>query len=598
MNNEQKIKVGSLAIVVVVLLSFVAAAYNFNRVRILGPLDVKSRNVSDFVADILPPPEYVIEPYLEVTLLLDKPGAFAEHRDRLARLEKDYLDEEQRWRASDLDPAIKQQFAGQAQQSAQQFWQEVDGRFLPAAKAGDRAAMQASYAHLTDIYANHRRQIDALVTTSQQQLTEIGGVNASTMVWTSWLLAITALIVLGLIGWVLKMLRDTGKANAAAEQQAQQVVSSLGDGLIALAKGDLSHRIDTSFAPAYENLRATFNSTVAQLADVLNRVAETARLVATGASEIRAASDDLANRNQQQAAGVEETSAALNEVATIVQQTATNAVSVQQSITSTHREAHDGGVVVQRATEAMAAIERSAHEIGSIIGVIDGIAFLTNLLALNAGVEAARAGDAGKGFAVVANEVRALAQRSAEAAKNIKTLITASTDQVGSGVLLVDETGKLLRHIVAQVGDISERVADIAASAEKQAGTLSHVSAAMSEMDRVTQQNAAMVEESTAASRSLADESKMLTEMVGRFHTGVEPGLRDRRAPAGKSDVGPTPFVRLRGKAGAQAGSLQGGASGERAVARPAPAASAAPMPAVVGNLALAPMDMDDWSQF
>ena len=288
--------------------------------------------------------------------------------------------------------------------------------------------------------------------------------------------------------------------------------------------------------------------------------------------EIRAASDDLAHRNQQQAAGVEETSAAMNEVAAIVRQTATNAVSVQQSINGTHREANEGGVVVQRATEAMAAIERSSHEIGNIIGVIDGIAFQTNLLALNAGVEAARAGDAGKGFAVVANEVRALAQRSAEAAKNIKGLITASTDQVGSGVLLVDETGKLLRHIVAQVGEISERVADIATSAEKQAGTLSQVSNAMGEMDRVTQQNAAMVEEATAASRSLAEEASALTEMVGRFHTGA--------ASSGSlPDVAATPFVRIRSKP----------------VAPSKPAYSG---PATLGNLALAPTEMEDWSQF
>ena len=572
MNIGQKVKIGSIAIVIAVLVSFAIAAYSFNQVRIYGPLDQKSQNVSGFVADILPPPEYVIEPYLEATLLLERPGEYTEHRDHLAKLEKDFLSEEQHWRTSDLDDGIKQQFANQSAVTAHQFWQEIDDQFLPAAQRNDHAAAEASYARLTTIYGTHRGQIDDLVAVSQKKLTDIDAANASTMQWTTWLLGVMAVVVLGLIGWVLKMLRDSGEANRDVEHYHQFVLDSLREGLCALAGGDLTYRLTAPFRPACENLRATFNQSVEQLANLLDRVSETARRVSTGAVEIRAASDDLAHRNQQQAAGVEETSAAMNEVAAIVRQTATNAVSVQQSINGTHREANEGGVVVQRATEAMAAIERSSHEIGNIIGVIDGIAFQTNLLALNAGVEAARAGDAGKGFAVVANEVRALAQRSAEAAKNIKGLITASTDQVGSGVLLVDETGKLLRHIVAQVGEISERVADIASSAEKQAGTLSQVSNAMGEMDRVTQQNAAMVEEATAASRSLAEEASALTEMVARFHTGA--------ASSGSvQEVAATPFVRVRSK----------------------PAASCKPAysgPATHGNLALAPTEMEDWSQF
>ena len=602
MNNEQKIKGGSIAIVIVVLLSFVMAAYSFNRVRVYGPLDHKSQTLSDFVADILPPPEFVIEPYLEATLLLENPGRFVVHRDRLAQLEKDYQAEGQRWRASDLDADLKQQIASQSAVSAQQFWQELDERFLPAVKAGDHAAMQASYVRLTSAYATHRGQIDALVAMSRKKLVDVDVTSQSTMEWTAWMLAVMACVVLGLMGWVLKMLKDSGKSNVRAEEEAQQVVSSLAGGLNAMAQGDLTHRINIAFAPSYENLRITFNRTIEQLADVLDRVANTARLVSTGAAEIRAASDDMAHRNQQQAAGVEETSAALNEVAAIVQQTATNAVSVQQSITGTHREAHEGGVVVQRATEAMAAIERSALEISSSIGLIDGIAFQTNLLALNAGVEAARAGDAGKGFAVVANEVRALAQRSADAAKNIKALITASTDQVSSGVLLVDETGKLLRHIVTQVGEISERVSEIAASAEKQAATLQQVSTAMGEMDRVTQQNAAMVEESTAASRSLADESKTLTQMVGRFHIGVSASSQGMGAVV---ETGATPFVRMRSPlVSSSAHRPTGGAVDARpartqcAPFQSAPLQSGQSIPTTVGNLALAPVEMDDWSQF
>ncbi len=600
MNTDQKIKVGSISIIIAVLLSFSIAAFSFNRLRVFGPLDQKSQNVSDFINDLQPPPAGLNEPYLEATLLLDKTGTFAERRDNLAQLEKKFQATEQHWRDSALDADLKQQFASQTVDTGHKFWQEIDNQFLPAARAGDHAAMQASYTRLTSIYATDRTQIDAMDAASDKRLADIDTSSFSTMEWTSVMLVVMAIVVLGLIGWVLKMLRDTSAANKQAEEQSQQVVGALGQGLSALASGDLTHRIDTRFAPAYENLRATFNHSIEQLANLLDRVSETARLVSTGAAEIRAASDDLAQRNQQQAAGVEETSAALNQVSSIVQQTAAHAVSVQQAITSAHREANEGGVVVQRATEAMAAIESSAHEISSIIGVIDGIAFQTNLLALNAGVEAARAGDAGKGFAVVANEVRALAQRSAEAAKNIKSLITASTDQVGSGVQLVDETGKLLRHIVDQVGEISTRVSDIAASAEKQATTLSQVSSAMGEMDRVTQQNAAMVEQSTAASRSLADESRTLTEMVGSFHTG---GRNGGHADIPGADTGATPFVRLRPKSGGQSSVPLG--SRAPADIKSVPPMLAPPMPshskpATVGNLALAPveMEMEDWSQF
>jgi methyl-accepting chemotaxis protein len=216
----------------------------------------------------------------------------------------------------------------------------------------------------------------------------------------------------------------------------------------------------------------------------------------------------------------------------------------------------------------MGAIEKSAQEITQIINVIDGIAFQTNLLALNAGVEAARAGDAGKGFAVVANEVRALAQRSAEAAKDIKELITTSAQQVGSGVSLVGETGTLLEKIVARVGDISGLVTTIAQSAEVQATNLQQVNGSVGDMDKMTQQNAAMVEQSTAAARSLAGEAEELTKLVSRFRTGGEDAVGGR-ATAPKRPM----------------------------AAAPAPARKAS-MPAVRGNLALKPAEDDDWNEF
>ena len=225
----------------------------------------------------------------------------------------------------------------------------------------------------------------------------------------------------------------------------------------------------------------------------------------------------MSRRTEHNAATLEETAAALDEITATVKRTAEGAKQADQVVRNARADAEQSGVIVSNAVEAMSKIERSAKEISQIIGVIDEIAFQTNLLALNAGVEAARAGDAGRGFAVVASEVRALAQRSADAAKEIKTLIGASTQQVGQGVSLVGQTGEALQRIVGGVGEITTLVTEIAASSQEQSAGLSQVNIAVNQMDQVTQQNAAMVEESTAAAHSLRREANQLAQLVARF---------------------------------------------------------------------------------
>ena len=242
----------------------------------------------------------------------------------------------------------------------------------------------------------------------------------------------------------------------------------------------------------------------------------------SGSDEIADASDSLARRTEQQAASLEETAAALEEITATVRRTAEGASHARSVVAGAKTDAETGGEVVGRAIVAMNAIATSSRAITQIIGVIDEIAFQTNLLALNAGVEAARAGDAGRGFAVVAQEVRALAQRSAEAAKEIKGLISASTRQVGEGVDLVGQTGEALGRIVGQVAEINTVVTDIAASAQEQASGLQQINVAIAQMDQVTQQNAAMVEESTAASHALAREAGDLDRLMGRFQVGLD----------------------------------------------------------------------------
>jgi methyl-accepting chemotaxis protein len=260
---------------------------------------------------------------------------------------------------------------------------------------------------------------------------------------------------------------------------------------------------------------------MAAVSSTIGAVTTAANGISSGAADIRQASDDLSQRTEQQAASLEETAAAMDEITATVRETAAGARRANDAVVDARTEAESSGDVVRRAVDAMGGIERASSEISEIISVIDGIAFQTNLLALNAGVEAARAGDAGKGFAVVASEVRALAQRSADAAKDVKTKILASSEQVEAGVMLVSETGKALQRIITRIGEISTLVSTIAQSAEHQATGLQQVNTAVSEMDGVTQQNAAMVEEATAAARSLAEEADRLTSEVARFRTAT-----------------------------------------------------------------------------
>jgi methyl-accepting chemotaxis protein len=313
--------------------------------------------------------------------------------------------------------------------------------------------------------------------------------------------------------------RDNALAMRQAEVDQRQVVAELAAGLGRLAERDLEYRIDTALSGQYEELRLNFNKAAMSLGQALGSVRVGAGALTRSIVDIRRAADDLSDRNLRQAASLEETSAAMNQITASVQETASGADAVRATILKAQHEAAQGGAVVSRAVEAMAEIERSTQEISQIIGVIDGIAFQTNLLALNAGVEAARAGESGRGFAVVANEVRALAQRSADAANHIKALISSSTSQVGAGVALVGETGAMLGAIVERVGEVTAMVNRIADSAQTQAVHLGQVNTTVGEMDRVTQQNAAMVEQTTAAARSLSEEAEQLSGLVRQFRT-------------------------------------------------------------------------------
>ncbi|WP_454701152.1 methyl-accepting chemotaxis protein [Agrobacterium burrii] len=366
--------------------------------------------------------------------------------------------------------------------------------------------------------------------------------------------------------------RERQKANEAAD--VKFAVDNLAAGLSKLSEGDVSYRIGQPFTATLDGVRNDFNMSAEKLQGALTKVAQNAGGIGAGANEIKSAADDLAKRTEQQAAAVEETAAALEEITTTVRDSTRRAQEAGQIVSRAKAGAEQSGEVVRRAVVAMEQIAKSANEISNIIGVIDEIAFQTNLLALNAGVEAARAGEAGKGFAVVAQEVRELAQRSASAAKEIKALINTSNDQVQQGVQLVGDTGKALTTIVSEVQEINRHVVSIVESAQEQSSGLQQINTAVNQMDQDTQKNAAMVEETNAASHNLAKEVASLNQLLSQFRL-ADVAYQQKSQPAPVRNAG----------------------GNDRPVASPVRALGRKIASAFAGNAAV-DTSKDDWQEF
>lgn len=382
--------------------------------------------------------------------------------------------------------------------------------------------------------------------------------------------------------------RDVQRAREeqARAEEANVTIGAIGGGLAALARGDLTHRVAENGHGAMGKLHMDYNAALGEMSQVLGRIVAGCRTIKLGIDEIAAASSDLSARSEQQANALAQTARTLNEFTGTVKITADNARQTSGRLRVARDTAGQVETIAHDAVGAMRSIEDSSRQMAEIIAVIDGIAFQTNLLALNAGVEAARAGDAGKGFAVVASEVRALAQRSADAAKDIKTLITTSSQQIAGGVALVEGSGEALRQIVGEVNAVSGLVEEIAEAAEKQADGIGEISRMVSDMDSFTQRNAAMVEESTASTRTLSSETDSLMEQLGRFRLAggdATPVAAPRVVPMPPAEPAPV-VVRPASLALATLPPEEPAAP----PARPAPGRAAA-----AGNLAV-----DDWSEF
>jgi len=615
MTIQRACRLGSLMLVGILLSFGIISGYQFNQLRFGGPVHHQNQLISDLTADILPPPEYVIEAYLEATKIAENPASLSEHKGKLAELEKEFHEREAYWKSADLAPDLKAGLLDKAAVKAEAFWAEIDNGFLPAVEHGDAAATKASYAKIEQLYAAHRADVDALVSAAGKAQTELSAKTdkqiSSTLVIVSALGAfvfaffILATIFLGVrivsplrkltdamlrmgrgeldiaipgasrrdelggIARALDSIKQNVEQRARDESERQmaiqrQVVGALREGMSALKAGDLMIRIDEAFPSDYEELRRNFNETVDVLADLIAQVNDSAASVRTGADEIASAANDLSHRTESQAASLEETAASMKQITTTVSGAAETAVNASGSAQSAKTEATESGAVMTEAVTAMEAIANTSKQMESIVAMIDGIAFQTNLLALNAGVEAARAGDAGNGFAVVANEVRALAQRSAEAAKDIGQLIGESGREVANGVQAVRQTHASLERIVTRTADVSALIGTLAESGQAQSTSIHQVNSVVTDLDAITQQNAALVEEASAASRSLSMEANRLATLVSRFRVG-----HDRK----------------------------GGFAAEPTAVAPAPRRQPKPMPPVQGNVALAP-SAEDWEEF
>ncbi|OAN54062.1 hypothetical protein A6A04_12515 [Paramagnetospirillum marisnigri] len=372
-------------------------------------------------------------------------------------------------------------------------------------------------------------------------------------------------------------------------------LKDVADVLGAVAQGDLTRRITGDYAGVFGQLKGDVNLTADKLFEVVSNINEAANQITGAASEVAAGSQDLSERSEQQASALEETAASMEELAATVRQNSANAQQANQLAAGAREVAAGGGQVVNDAISAMGRIEGSSQKIEDIVGMIDEIAFQTNLLALNAAVEAARAGDAGKGFAVVAQEVRNLAQRSAQASKEIKGLIAESSSQVRSGAELVKGAGKTLEDILGSVKRVADIVAEIAAASAEQASGIDQVNQAITQMDEMTQQNAALVEESTAAAHSLEDQARHLSEVMAFFHTGDEakqqaatPSRPTAKASPAKAKASPAKVAAARPAAKKAPAQSHLAKLHQKAEAAEAPAPAAAK--AVGGD--------EDWAEF
>lgn len=566
MTIRARVRMGAAALILILALLFGLSAWRIDAIRMGGPMYRAAMQIADLNADILPPPEYVIEPYLEATLLLEHPDRLQATRDRLAELHKQYDERHAVWAASKLPERLKQATLGEAHAQAVRFWQEAQGPFLDAIAANDPAAARRSYAALSLAYDAHRKAIDALVRATAEEQTALGEQSSRSLGRSLWLLAGLGLVLAGTISafawWLIVRVmsplsqiaqgtaalsrgqrqqlpcqdrsdelgdiaqsvarfdaaaRDRAEMDAAHLAEQQRVGDALGIALTAMEQGDLRHRIDAPFPGAYEPIRLSFNRAAGALSTMLRSAIQSARNIGTGSGEIATASEDLARRTEATAHDLQETSAAIQLIENRLKTSSHSAEATKDRAEQAGAAVHAGRSTAQNAAAAMRNVSERADAIDTVVEGLDKIAFQTRVLAMNAAVEAGRAGESGRGFAVVADLVSALALRAEEEAKRGRQLINETQVDVALAASEVDAVDTALAAIVENFDGVQALVGALREDNRSQASAISDITRSVVAMETATQQNAAMVEQTSAAARSLDREAGTLLRNANAF---------------------------------------------------------------------------------
>jgi len=480
-----------------------------NELKVTGPVYQKIVAGKDLIGDVLPPPEYILESYLVSFQLLSSTDKTEQDKliEKFKALKTDYDKRHDYWSKAGLDSDIADALLKTSNEPALAFYSTAFDEYIPAVQKQDKDAMSAAMLKMKRNYEMHLEAINHLVDITNKRSEEFETQSTSKVTSASVLLVSVLVISLsiGILGAIL-----ISRSIAGPLKEAINIAEIV-------ASGDLTGNMETTFTDEPGQLLKALQKMSDSLSEAIGQVQFSTEAISLASKEIAMGNMDLSSRTETQASSLEETAASMEELTSTVKHNSDNAIQANTLAQNASQVALKGGAVVSQVIETMGTINDSAKKIVDIISVIDGIAFQTNILALNAAVEAARAGEQGRGFAVVASEVRNLAQRSAAAAKEIKELIGNSVNSVEAGSRLVNQAGTTMNEVVDSIRLVTDIMAEITAASLEQSQGINQVNQAVVDMDNVTQQNAALVEQAAAAASSLQNQAVQLGEVVKTF---------------------------------------------------------------------------------